>query len=101
MQSLQDTEMLLKNVENNGFPVQVNRNVYGSNYFHMCKNQFYVKFFVFICYVFYLFSLLEGGCASGFRNVPAEDYEARLLHFCRDKTGHVVVKQVQSEHLAS
>ncbi|BFZ09064.1 hypothetical protein BsWGS_12103 [Bradybaena similaris] len=39
-------------------------------------------------------TLLEGGSASGFRNVPAEEYEARLLHFCRDKTGHVVVKQI-------
>ncbi|CAG5135435.1 unnamed protein product, partial [Candidula unifasciata] len=38
---------------------------------------------------------LEGGCASGFRNVPAEDYQARLLLFSKDKAGHMIVKQIR------
>lgn len=37
---------------------------------------------------------MEGGCATGFRHVPPEQYEGRLFHFGRDKTGHVLVKEV-------
>jgi gelsolin len=37
---------------------------------------------------------LSGGCASGFRNVSPEQYEPRLLHFCRDKNRRVQVKEI-------
>ncbi|BFZ10766.1 hypothetical protein BsWGS_13805 [Bradybaena similaris] len=39
-------------------------------------------------------TIMEGGCATGFRHVPPEQYEGRLFHFGRDKTGHVLVKEI-------
>jgi gelsolin len=37
---------------------------------------------------------MEGGCSTGFRHVPPEQYEGRLFHFGRDKTGHINVKEI-------
>uniref|UniRef100_A0A0B6ZP87 Actin-modulator n=1 Tax=Arion vulgaris TaxID=1028688 RepID=A0A0B6ZP87_9EUPU len=37
---------------------------------------------------------LEGGCATGFRNVAPEQYEPRLFHFNRDKAGRVTVREI-------
>ncbi|XP_070192848.1 gelsolin-like protein 2 isoform X2 [Littorina saxatilis] len=37
---------------------------------------------------------MEGGAASGFRSVPAEEYEARLLHFAKDKKNHICVREI-------
>ncbi|CAG5126658.1 unnamed protein product [Candidula unifasciata] len=39
-------------------------------------------------------TLMEGGCATGFRHVPPEQYQGRLFHFGRDKTGNVIVKEI-------
>uniref|UniRef100_A0A0B7B4N1 Actin-modulator n=1 Tax=Arion vulgaris TaxID=1028688 RepID=A0A0B7B4N1_9EUPU len=37
---------------------------------------------------------MEGGCATGFRHVPPEQYEGRLFHFGRDKSGHIACKEI-------
>jgi len=37
---------------------------------------------------------MEGGAATGFRSVPAEEYEARLLKFAKDSKGKVCVREI-------
>lgn len=37
---------------------------------------------------------LEGGANSGFRNVPAEEYEIRLQRFAKDKKGNIVIREI-------
>ncbi|XP_005105454.1 gelsolin-like protein 2 [Aplysia californica] len=39
-------------------------------------------------------TLKEGGAASGFRHVPAEEYTARLFRYARDKHSHIVLTQL-------
>ena len=44
---------------------------------------------------------MEGGAATGFRHVPPEEYVARLMKFSKDKSGHIVVRQVRLWHSLS
>merc|ERR1711963_468819 len=37
---------------------------------------------------------MEGGAATGFRSVPPEEYQARLMKFAKDSKGHVCVREI-------
>ncbi|XP_076447812.1 gelsolin-like protein 2 isoform X2 [Babylonia areolata] len=37
---------------------------------------------------------MDGGASSGFRNVPPENYESRLMRFTKDKKGNVIVREI-------